>query len=181
MAAKYLMKLARTCAATLALTTLGACTNLSQQNQKFDIGTSVPESFLSAWNIDIASDGTGLPAGGANARLGEKVYQEKCLSCHGANGAGGSANRLAGGGMLNTDKAVKTVGSFWPHATTIFDYVRRAMPHSSPQSLSDEEVYASTAYILYLNKIVGMDDVIDRTTLPAIKMPNRDGFIQVIR
>jgi cytochrome c len=86
-----------------------------------------------------------------------------------------------GGGSLNTNSPVKTVGSFWPYSTTIFDYVKRAMPHQAPQSLTDDQVYAATAYILYLNKIISKDAVMDAKTLPLVKMPNRDGFIRIER
>jgi cytochrome c len=88
---------------------------------------------------------------------------------------------LVGGGALNTNSPVKTVGSYWPYATTVFDYVRRAMPHQAPQSLSNDQVYAATAYILYMNKIISRDEVMDAKTLPLVKMPNRDGFIPIER
>jgi cytochrome c len=110
---------------------------------------------------------------------GEPLYQQQCASCHGNKGQGAIANRLVGGGNLNTDKPIKTVGSFWPYPTTLFDYIKRAMPYQAPQSLSNDQVYALSAYILYLNNIIQKDDVIDAKTLRLVKMPNRDGFIPI--
>ena len=164
--------------ATLFMT---ACTNSLNQSKSYGLGKSINESQIAAWNIDIAPNGDGLPPGGATAKQGEKVYQEKCAACHGNQGQGGVANRLVGGGGLNTDKPIKTVGSYWPYATTLFDYTKRAMPHSQPQSLTNDEVYATTAYILYMNKIIGLNDQMNAQTLPLVKMPNRDGFIQILR
>jgi len=142
-------------------------------------GTPISPADLAPWDISIGPDGAGLPAGSGTAAQGETVYVAKCQACHGEKGAGKPNDTLAGGaGTLAGDKpALKTVGSYWPYATTLFDYVRRAMPWDHPKSLSDEEVYAVSAYVLYLNGIVGRDDVIDATSLPQIKMPNRDGFI----
>ena len=111
----------------------------------------------------------------------EVLFQQQCASCHGDKGQGSIANRLVGGGALNTNSPVKTVGSFWPYSTTIFDYTRRAMPHNAPQSLTNDQVYAATAYILYLNKIISQDAVMDEKTLPLVRMPNRDGFIPIER
>jgi cytochrome c len=145
------------------------------------LGKPISENQIRAWNIDIGPSGSGLPLGSGTAIIGEKLYQQQCASCHGDQGQGGPANRLVGGGALNTDKPVKTVGSFWPYSTTIFDYVKRAMPHQAPQSLTDEQVYAATAYILYLNKIIAKDAVMDAKTLPLVKMPNQDGFIPIER
>ncbi|MEA9601390.1 cytochrome c [Polynucleobacter sp. MG-28-Ekke-A2] len=145
------------------------------------LGRPISENQIRAWDIDIDPSGSGLPPGSGTAIIGEKLYQQQCASCHGDQGQGGPANRLVGGGALNTDKPVKTVGSFWPYSTTIFDYVKRAMPHQSPQSLTDDQVYAATAYILYLNKIIAKDAVMDAKTLPLVKMPNKDGFIPVER
>src|SRR5690606_16339422 len=109
---------------------------------------------------------------------GKKVYEQNCLACHGANGIGGIKDRLAGGqGTLASDKPIKTVGSYWPYATTLFDYIRRAMPYQAPESLSTDDTYAVTAYILGLNGILPEDGKLDKETLPKIKMPNHDGFI----
>jgi cytochrome c len=109
------------------------------------------------------------------------VYATKCLACHGPEGANGVNDRLVGGqGTLTSATPVKTIGSYWPYATTVFDYVRRAMPYPAPHSLSDAEAYAVTAYLLHLNGIIGADDVMDATSLPKVKMPNRDGFRSAI-
>jgi mono/diheme cytochrome c family protein len=142
-------------------------------------GKPVTQQDIAAWDISIGPDGAGLPPGKGTVADGEKVYAAKCLACHGEKGAGRPNDRLVGGtGTLAPDKGppVKTVGSYWPYATTLFDYVRRAMPWDRPKSLSDEEVYAVAAYILNLNGVIGQDDVIDAQSLPKVKMPNREGF-----
>jgi cytochrome c len=142
-------------------------------------GKPVTQQDIAAWDISIGPDGAGLPPGKGTVAEGEKVYAAKCVACHGEKGAGRPNDRLVGGmGTLAPDKGppVKTVGSYWPYATTLFDYVRRAMPWDRPKSLSDEEVYAVAAYILNLNGVIGQDDVIDAQSLPKVKMPNREGF-----
>ncbi len=129
-------------------------------------------------DISIAPDGSGLPAGSGTAVAGEKIYLARCMACHGEKGQDGLHDRLVGGhGSLASKAPVKTVGSYWPYATTLFDYVRRTMPYQEPRSLQDGEVYALTAYLLYLNGIVGQQEVVDATTLPKVKMPNRDSFV----
>jgi cytochrome c len=141
---------------------------------------------VAAWDIDVRPDGTGLPPGGGSVKQGQEVYANNCAVCHGDKGEGrrvegavGGFDRLVGGfGTLDKPTPVTTVGSFWPYATTLFDYVRRAMPFHAPQSLTPDEVYAVSAYVLHMNGIVPEDSFLDRTTLPAVKMPNRDGFIQ---
>ena len=144
------------------------------------LGQPITEADIMPWNLDIAPDGQGLPAGGGTAVKGEEIYVEKCAVCHGFDGVGQPADALAGGqGTLAGAKAVKTVGSFWPYATIIFDYTRRAMPLNNPQTLTDDEVYALTAYMLKLNGLVGDKDVMNAKTLPRVKMPNRDGFIPI--
>jgi cytochrome c len=144
-----------------------------------DIGTAPDQTLLRAWDIDISPDGAGLPEGRGSVADGRRVYGEKCAVCHGAHGEGGPMDRLVGGmTSLSDAKPVKTIGSFWPYATTVFDYVRRAMPFNAPQSLSDNEVYALTAYLLHLNGILGADATLDAATLTAVRMPNRDGFVK---
>jgi cytochrome c len=160
---------------------LAACTSGYPVSGPVGLGKPISENQIRAWNIDVGPSGAGLPPGSGTAIAGEKLYQQQCASCHGDQGQGGVANRLVGGGALNTNSPVKTVGSFWPYSTTIFDYVKRAMPHQAPQSLTDDQVYAATAYILYLNKIIAKDAVMDAKTLPLVKMPNKDGFISVER
>ena len=128
-------------------------------------------------DVSIGPDGAGLPPGSGTATQGAEVYKTKCIACHGPEGANGVNDRLAGGqGTLKSATPVKTIGSYWPYATTVFDYVRRAMPYPAPHSLSDGEVYAVTAYLLHLNGIIGADDAMDATSLPKVKMPNRGGF-----
>ena len=160
---------------------LMGCVGAYQARDPVGLGKPISEDQIRAWNIDVGPSGAGLPAGFGTVAAGEKLYQQQCAVCHGDKGQGGPANRLVGGGALNTDKPVKTVGSFWPYSTTIFDYIKRAMPHQAPQSLTNNQVYAATAYILYLNKIISADQVIDSKTLPLVKMPNREGFIPVER
>jgi len=142
------------------------------------LGMPISAADLAAWDISIEPDGTGLPPGSGTARQGSGIYTAKCLACHGQDGSGQPNDRLAGGhGTLQDADPVKTVGSYWPYATTIFDYIRRAMPFTEPQSLRADEVYALTAYLLQLNGIIGMDDVMDAATLPQVEMPNRGNFL----
>ena len=147
--------------------------------QSPNLGKPITPEDLAAWDISIGPDGAGLPPGSGTVTQGEAVFMAKCQACHGAKGAGQPNDRLVGGqGSLPGDKpAIKTVGSFWPYATTLFDYVRRAMPYVQSKSLSPNETYAVVAYILNLNGVIGDTDVINAQTLPSVKMPNRDGFI----
>ena len=143
-------------------------------------GQPIAPADLAPWDVSIAPDGVGLPPGSGTPAQGATVYAERgCALCHGEKGAGGPSGPLVGGGPL--DRAdrdpVKLIGNYWPYATTIFDFTRRAMPWASPKTLTDNDVYALTAYILSLNKIIGENDVMNAETLPKVKMPNRDGFI----
>jgi S-disulfanyl-L-cysteine oxidoreductase SoxD len=141
------------------------------------IGHLATPAEIAGWDIDVRADGRGLPAGHGSVREGETVFAQTCAACHGARGEGKPADRLVGGSdTLATSKPVRTVGSYWPYATTLFDYIRRAMPFNAPQSLTGDQVYAVSAYILYLNKIVPEDTVLDATSLPRVVMPNRKGF-----
>ena len=141
-------------------------------------GMSVNAEEVARWDISIPPSGAGLPNGSGTAREGAAVYEQKCLACHGAKGVGKPADPLAGGmGTLASKTPLRTVGSYWPYATTLFDYVRRAMPLTNPLSLTDDEVYAVSAYILFLNGIVGEDVAMNAQTLPQVKMPNRAGFV----
>ena len=154
--------------------------------RRLNIGRSVSPEDLAAWDIDVRADGTGLPAGRGSVKQGQEVYASNCAVCHGDKGEGrrvegaiGGFDRLVGGfGTLDKATPITTVGSFWPYATTLFDYVRRAMPFHAPQSLTADEVYAVSAYVLHMNSIVPEDAILDAQTLPRVKMPNRDGFIQ---
>ncbi len=144
------------------------------------LGHPVSPEEITAWNISIFPDGEGLPGGEGNVVQGEKIYQQKCLACHGENGLGATADQLAGAQMsLTSEYPEKTIGSYWPYATTIFDVVRRGMPMTAPGSLTDNETYAVTAYLLYMNNIIAKDAVMNSSTLPKIKMPNVDGFINI--
>jgi S-disulfanyl-L-cysteine oxidoreductase SoxD len=146
------------------------------------LGAPVSAAEVARWDISIPPSGEGLPAGSGSAKQGEAVYVAKCQACHGAKGAGKPADTLVGGvGSLATGKPLRTVGSYWPYATTLFDYVRRAMPTTAPLSLTNEDVYAVSAYVLYLNGIIREDQVMNAQTLPQVKMPNRDGFIDMSR
>jgi len=162
----------------VAAATLAACAVQPPAVKPPALGTAVSAEEVARRDISIPPSGAGLPKGSGTARLGLQVYEQKCLACHGAKGAGKPADALVGGiGSLATAKPVRTVGSYWPYATTLFDYVRRAMPIANPLSLTNDEVYAVSAYILYLNGIVAEDATMTATTLPQVKMPNRDGFI----
>ena len=152
-------------------------TGVLAQAPKF--GSPASEADIAAWNIEISPDGAGLPPGSGTVAGGEKIFAEKCQACHGEKGAGKPNDQLAGGfgTLARPDQpAVKTVGSFWPYATTLFDYTRRAMPWTAPKSLTDSEVYAVSAYILNLNGIIPADAVMDAKSLPKVTMPNREGF-----
>jgi S-disulfanyl-L-cysteine oxidoreductase SoxD len=142
-----------------------------------DLGQPVTPAEIAAWDISVLPDGGGLPPGGGTPAQGAKIYAQKCAACHGENGRGGINAALVGGGPLDRIEAVKTIANFWPYATTVFDYIRRAMPWPQPRSLTDNEVYALTAYILAENKLITQDDSMNSDTLPKVRMPNRDGFI----
>lgn len=146
------------------------------------LGQPVARSLLNQWNGDVFPDGQGLPPGRGNALEGETIYREHCQTCHGFEGKGGSAEELAGSEhSLTDDPPDKTIGTYWPYATTVFDFTRRSMPLSAPGTLSDDQLYAVTAYLLYLNGIIGADDEMSAATLPLVEMPNRNGFIDMSR
>ncbi len=133
---------------------------------------------IAGWNIDIDRDGQNLPAGRGTVSHGAEVFAQQCAACHGSAGEGGVGDRLVGGqGTLASPKPIKTVGSYWPYAPTLFDYIRRAMPQNAPQSLSADDIYAVSAYLLHLNDLLPADATLDATLLAAIKMPNRGMFI----
>tara|TARA_R100000900_G_scaffold536_1_gene1135 strand:- start:417355 stop:417906 length:552 start_codon:yes stop_codon:yes gene_type:complete len=142
------------------------------------LGTPISQQNLAPWDISIQPNGDGLPPGSGSVEAGEAVYMQKCIACHGVEGSGGPYDQLVGGqGTLEQLQQVRTVGSFWPYASTIFDYIRRAMPFENPQSLTNDEVYALTAYLLFENGIIDEDDVMNSETLPEVEMPNEEGFI----
>jgi cytochrome c len=138
----------------------------------FGLGRVPSAAEIKARDIAVGPDGAGLPPGRGTVSVGEHVYQARCMACHGPTGTEGPMDQLVGQKL-----PVKTIGSFWPYATTVFDYIRRAQPFNQPGSLTDDEVYAVTAWLLFKNKIIAADQVIDATTLPNVKMPNRDGFV----
>jgi mono/diheme cytochrome c family protein len=143
-----------------------------------DFGRPADTSEIDNWGIIIGPDGEGLPVGGATAAEGKAVYERRCARCHGVGGTEGPDARLVGGrGTLATSAAQKTVGSYWPTATTLWDYINRAMPFDQPGYLTTDEVYGAVAYVLYLNDIVGEQDRLDNATLADVAMPNRDGFV----
>ncbi len=144
-----------------------------------NLGRPASAELVARWNLSVYPDGRGLPGGQGTAAQGRPLYQTRCAKCHGADGEGGSGGTLVGRGSLTDAEPDQTVGNYWPYATTLFDYIRRAMPMDAPATLSDSEVYAVSAYLLYLNRIVGLDDRLDADSLPRVRMPNRDGFIGV--
>jgi cytochrome c len=149
--------------------------------QSSGLGKPLTEADIKQWDITILPDGTNLPPGSGTPDHGAKIYAEKCSACHGNDGKGGIAPyypALVGGAPLtNGIDTVKTIANYYAYPTTIFDYVRRGMPYNMPRSLTDDEVYALTAYILALNNLIGQNDVMDAKSLPQVKMPNRDNFI----
>jgi cytochrome c len=142
-----------------------------------DLGEPVGSDTLGRIDYTVLPNGDGLPAGSGTAKEGGQVYRAHCIACHGEGGRGGTNDALAGGhGSLADESPTKTVGSYWPYATTVFDYVRRAMPFQAPGTLTDVEVYAVTAYLLHINEIIDEDFRIDAESLPNVKMPNEAGF-----
>lgn len=143
------------------------------------LGKPASAKEIAAWDIDIAPDGQNLPAGQGTVANGEQLYKKLCASCHGAGARGGSAEELAGSETpLDSEWPDKTIGTYWPYATTLFDFLRRSMPPQAPGSLSNDQTYALTAYLLYLNNIIAKNETLDAERLADIVMPNRDGFIR---
>jgi S-disulfanyl-L-cysteine oxidoreductase SoxD len=160
-------------AISLALTTLAR----ADETGRLGIGHMASPAQIAGWDIDVRADGQGLPPGHGSVREREKIFAQTCAACHGALGEGKLADRLVGGfGTLATSKPVRTVGSYWPYASTLFDYIRRAMPFNSPQSLTADQVYAVSAYILYLNNTITENTDLDAGSLPMVEMPNRNGL-----
>jgi mono/diheme cytochrome c family protein len=149
----------------------------AKAQERYGLGSEATPGQIAGWNIDVRPDGTGLPDGHGTVSEGKKVYETRCAACHGEKGDGPMDKLVGGRGTLATAKPVKTVGSYWPYATTLFDYIHRAMPFNEPQTLTASEVYAVAAYVLNMNGIVPHDAVLDARTLPQVMMPDRDGFI----
>lgn len=155
-----------------------ACATGAAQADGPRLGKPIAAADLASWDSSVMPDGAGLPAGSGSAAQGAQIYAQKCVACHGEKGAGGSASALLPKGPITSiNGAEKTIANFWPYATTLFDYIRRAMPWQQPKTLSSDEVYALTAYLLALNKVIDDGATLDAATLAKIKMPNRDGFI----
>ena len=166
-------------ASLLVIVLSGSLTAQSQPtSQLFNIGRTPTAEEIAAWDISVTPDGEGLPSGSGTAAEGRNIYSVRCTECHGASGREGPHDILVGGqGTLASDTPLKTVGSFWPYAPTLWDYINRAMPFETPGTMSPDDVYSTVAYVLFLNELVAEDQLLDATTLPLIKMPNRDGFI----
>jgi S-disulfanyl-L-cysteine oxidoreductase SoxD len=151
---------------------------LFAQSPTFALGHTPASDQLKAIDIEVTPDGKGLVPGTGTAAAGKDVYTRRCETCHGPTGTEGPQDVLVGGqGSLATNRPLKTVGSYWPYATTLWDYIRRAMPFDHPGTLTPDEIYGVTAYVLFMNGIVGEQDALNQTTLPQVKMPNRDGFV----
>ena len=161
-----------------ALVTLMLASPSPAQLPGYGLGRAPTEEEIKAWDTTVPPDGKGLPPGSGTAAAGRGVYTARCASCHGEKGNDGKYEPLVGGrGTLTSAKPVKTIGSYWPYATTLWSYINRAQPFDEPGSLTHEQVYAVTAYLLHLNGIIGEADVMDARTLPAVQMPNRAGFV----
>ncbi len=146
------------------------------------LGTAASAADIIAHDWGVTPDGAGLPAGSGTVRQGKRLYEAQCIACHGAGGLGESGDQLAGARMQLTDEwPEKTVGTYWPYATTLFDFIRRAKPMTEPGSLSASDVYALSAYILYLNDIIPKGQSLNARSLQNINMPNRDGFIHILK
>jgi hypothetical protein len=142
-----------------------------------NLGKPISPADIAPWDITIMPDGTGLPAGSGTPGQGAPIFAAKCSACHGDKGTGGIAAPVTAGPARASIDGGKTIANFWPYATTVFDFIRRAMPYNAPHSLKDDEVYALTAYLLNLNKLIGGNEVMNAQSLPRVKMPNRDNFI----
>jgi S-disulfanyl-L-cysteine oxidoreductase SoxD len=151
--------------------------------QSPNLGKPISAEDLASWDISIGPDGAGLPSGSGTVKQGEAVFMAKCQACHGEKGAGTPNDRLVGGqGSLPGDKPpVKTIGSYWPYATTLFDYIRRAMPFNESKSLTSDEVYGVVAYLLNLNGAIPEGETMNAQSLPKVMMPNREGFVVFTR
>src|SRR5215475_753409 len=167
-------------AAPAALLALGSPL-FAQQSP--NLGKPISQEDLASWDISIGPDGAGLPPGSGTVKQGEAVFAAKCQACHGEKGAGRPNDRLVGGqGSLSGDKPpVKTIGSYWPFATTLFDYIRRAMPLNESKSLTSDEVYGVVAYLLNLNGVIPESEIMNAQSLPKVTMPNREGFVVFAR
>ena len=144
---------------------------------RFEFGSPADEARIAAWDIDVRPDGVGLPPGSGTVSQGAQVYQRSCAVCHGATGNEGPNNVLVNTEPWEDFPAERGIGTYWPYSTTLFDYIRRAMPQTTPGSLTAEETYAVIAWILAQNDLIPEDAVMDATTLPQVMMPYRDRFV----
>jgi cytochrome c len=164
----------------IACTTIAIAAHAGGRPQSPHLGTPMSKAEVAKWDLTVFPDGRGLPPGHGTAKDGRAIYLQKCASCHGDEGQGATAEDLVSGPQPPTaDNPSKAIGSYWPYATTIFDFIRRTMPPAAPGSLSSDEIYALTAYLLAANKIIAESDEMNALSLPKIKMPNRDGFIPI--
>jgi cytochrome c len=163
----------------LLVSLLLATTMVCGQSRKYNLGRTATSQEIQTRDISISPTGEGLPSGQGSAKDGRRLYVAQCASCHGVRGDVRPGNTPGAGdqGTIDRDKNLTTVGSYWPYATTVWDYINRAMPYQQPGSLSPDDVYSITAYVLYLNGIAGENEVLNAKTLPKIVMPNRDGFV----
>ena len=166
-------------AAVLGLSLMFAgSAHVHTQSQQYDLGRIATAEEIAAYDISIAPDGEGLPPGGGTAAEGQNIYAIRCAECHGATGREGPNDILVGGqGTLASNNPLKTVGSYWPYATTLWDYINRAMPFETPGTLSPNAVYSTVAYVLFLNELVEEGQRLDAVTLPQVRMPNQNGFV----
>lgn len=172
------MPMLKRIASLSALLIVAATSFLASSQETVRLGTPISESQLADFDLIAQPNGNGLPAGSGTARQGKAVYDARCAACHAANGEGiSAATVIVGGDMQSAGDPLRTVGSYWPEASTVFDFVRRAMPADAPKSLSDDEVYQVVAYVLFMNGIIGEDHELNANTLPRVEMPNADGFI----
>jgi cytochrome c len=143
-----------------------------------NLGQSISQADLAPWDLTVMPDGAGLPPGGGTPMEAKILFADNCAFCHGPEGKGGIVEAVVVNDPppLSGPGSVKSIRNFWPVATTLFDFIRRAMPFTQPRSLTDDQVYALTAYLLYMNKVIGEADRMDATSLPKVKMPNRDNF-----
>ncbi len=172
--------LRRELAIAVGLLSIAALQRAAADPPRYGFGTPLTAAAVAPFDIEIGPDGAGLPAGSGTVKAGEALFAQSCAACHGAKGEHpiSSSIRLTGGmGTLATPGAIQTVGSYWPYATTLYDYIHRAMPFNAPQSLSPDQVYAVTAYVLFLNGIVPETQTLDAASLTRVQMPNRGGFV----
>jgi cytochrome c len=164
-----------------------ACTDRTTGGRRYALGRRATAAEIAARDVDVGPDGAGLPAGHGSADQGAALYARQCASCHGANGEGkppaypklvGRDPQAEGFAFGKDPRLARTIGNYWPYATTVFDYVRRAMPQTAPGSLTDDEVYAITAYLLAANQIIPMTATLDSASLASVKMPYANRFVR---